>query len=345
MRSALLAALLAALPLPALATPALVVDADSRAVLLAEDAGDPWYPASTTKLMSAYVTFRAIAAGEVDLETPVVVTKRAMGEASLHAGLSAGRAMTLRDALYAMLVGSANEVAISLAQTVGGSVEGFVDRMNAAAAELGMNATRFANPNGLFAPEQHVTARDLALLGLAVTRDFPEYLPIFETSEVVVDGKRLESENTLLTGYEGTLGLKTGFLCASGRNIVALAERGGRSILVVLLGATTGRERAERTAMLMTEAFEGRLQPTGLSLEAIPDRPEVPPQDMRVRLCTDAAAAYETERNRLYPMGLAGQPSYLDAAIAPRSHAITTWLQPVTVKVPVPRPRPAGPQG
>ncbi|EAU41763.1 penicillin-binding protein [Fulvimarina pelagi HTCC2506] len=324
------------------ATPALVVDAGTRAVLFAEEAGHPWYPASTTKLMSAYVTFEALRAGEVSLDTPVTISKRAMTEASLHAGLSAGRAMRLEDALFAMVVGSANEVSISLAERVAGSVEAFAARMNATAARLGMTATRFDNPNGLFAASQHTTARDLALLGLAATRDFPEYRELFTTSIVVIDGKKLETENVLLTDFPGTLGLKTGFLCASGRNLVAMAERDGRRILVVLLGATTGRERAERAAKLMSEAFAGALRPAGTDLESLPNRPDLQPEDMRMRVCSAETAAYEASRNELYPMGLPGETSYLQPSSEPRSYTFETLADAALFNVPLPRWRPEG---
>ncbi|WP_349941409.1 D-alanyl-D-alanine carboxypeptidase family protein [Fulvimarina sp. MAC8] len=325
------------------ATPALVVDAETRAVLFAEEAGHPWYPASTTKLMSAYVTFEALKAGEVTLDTPVTISKLAMTQASLHAGLSAGRAMRLEDALFAMVVGSANEVAISLAETVAGSTEAFAERMNAAASRLGMTATHFDNPNGLFAASQHTTARDLALLGLAATREYPQYGKLFETSIVVIDGKKLETENVLLTDFPGTLGLKTGFLCASGRNIVAMAERDGRRILVVLLGATTGRERAERAAKLMSEAFAGVLRPTGTDLQSLPNQPEIQPEDMRMRVCSAETAAYEAKRNDLYPMGLPGETSYLQASTQPESYAFETLPSAALFDVPLPIWRPAQP--
>ncbi|MDY8111098.1 D-alanyl-D-alanine carboxypeptidase family protein [Fulvimarina sp. 2208YS6-2-32] len=325
------------------ATPVLVVDAETRRVLYEEEAGAPWYPASTTKLMSAYVVFEALARGEVTLDTPVVISKEAMGEASLHAGLKAGRSMRLEDALYAMVVGSANEVSVSLAETVAGSVDAFAGRMNDVARRLGMTASHFSNPNGLFAKDHVTTARDLALLGVAAATDFPQYRPLFETFQVIIDGKTLESENTLLTGFPGTIGFKTGFLCASGRNVVAMAERGGRRILVVILGATTGRERSERAAKLMTEAFDGTLAPSGRDLAALQNNPSLPPEDMRMRVCSDETAAYEAKRNRLYPMGLPGEVSYLGADIAPRAYAFQTTEAAPTFDVPIPTLRPVRP--
>ena len=325
---------------PALATPALVVDLDTQAVLFAEDAGQPWYPASTTKLMSALVTFDALAKGEVALDTPVVMSKKAMRQESLHAGLSVGRAMTLQDALYAAFAGSANEVAIALAETVAGSEARFVERMNAQAQRLGLTASHFANANGLFDPTQHVSARDLAVLAMTVDGEFPQYRPIFQTSRVVIDGTSLESFNELLTRFPGTVGMKTGFLCASGRNIVAVAERERRRVMVVLLGATTDRERGERAAKFFTDAFAGRLQPTGQTVGMLPDAPEKKPEDMRLRLCSDQTAPYEAEREALYPMGLPGQDTYLSAATEPKEHVVATWMAAPKLAVPIPTPRP-----
>lgn len=323
------------------ATPALVLDASTGQVLHAEEAGDPWYPASTTKLMTAFVVFEALRSGEVGMDTSVVLSRRAMRQASLHAGLAIGRAMRLEDALFAAIAGSANEVAMALAETVGGSESAFVERMNAAASRLGLTGSHFSNPNGLGAPDQHVTARDLALLGLAIDRTFPEHRRFFGAGGVVVDGQPVPSYNELLTRFPGTVGMKTGFLCASGRNIVALAERDGRRVMVVLLGATTERERAERAAQFMTEAFAGTLDPDAQSVADLPNATGGSPPDMRMRLCSDRTAAYERERDRLYPMGLLGEGSFLGETRPAPLHAITTWQAAPAVDVPLPTPRPA----
>ena len=135
---------------PANATPVLVVDVASRGVLYQEDAGVPWYPASTTKLMTALLTFEALRANTVSLATPVVMTRNATKQAFLESGLTFGRTMTLEDALYATITASANDVAVALAETVGASEPAFVARMNERAAALGMTGTHFASPNGLF---------------------------------------------------------------------------------------------------------------------------------------------------------------------------------------------------
>lgn len=326
---------------PALATPVLVVDAQSRQVLHQEDAGVPWYPASTTKLMTAFIVFEALRAGEVTLTTPVTMTRNAMQQAFLESDLSVGRAMTLEDALFAVITGSANDVAVALAEAVASDEASFVLRMNEAAVRLGLTGTHFTNPNGLFDRDNYTTARDLALLGMEVDRMFPEHRRFFLASAVTIDGKEIKSNNLLLTRFDGAIGMKTGFLCASGRNIVGLATRHGKRVMVVVLGATTERERNERSAQYLTQAFDGRL-PAGAGLvDDLQNRTDIAPQDMRVRLCTDEAAAYEASRNALYPMGLPGHESYLQDQIPAQVHAIRTWANDNVIDVPIPTPRPS----
>lgn len=338
--SALLASWLAA-PVAANATPVLVLDADSHEVLVEEDAGVPWYPASTTKLMTAFLTFEALRDGRVTLSTPVTMTKKSVSEAFLESGLSQGQAMTLEDALYAMIVASANDVAMAVAETVGHGEAPFVEKMNGAAKRLGMTGTHFSNPNGLFDKNNYTTARDLAILGLAIEQQFPQFQNFFQVSSVSINGKEIPSNNLLLTRFRGTTGLKTGFLCASGRNFVGVAQRDNKRLMVVVLGATTERERNERSAKYLTEGFEGRLSPSFGRVEAIANRPDVKPEDMRLRLCTKQSAQYEATREAMFPMGLPGQPSYLNDDIPGVVHHISTWQnEAAAADMPVPSPRP-----
>ncbi|WP_162252686.1 D-alanyl-D-alanine carboxypeptidase family protein [Rhizobium sp. Root483D2] len=346
---ALMASLLLAAPVlcvPAHATPVLVVDADSKQVLYQEDAGVPWYPASTTKLMTAFVVFEALRSGEVTLATPVTMTRNATKQAFLESGLTFGRTMTLEDALFAMIAASANDVAVAVAEALAPDEAGFVRKMNDAAVRLGLTGTHFANPNGLFNRENYTTARDLAILGMAVDRLFPQYRRFFLASAVTIDGKEIKSNNLLLTRFSGTIGMKTGFLCASGRNIVGLAARNGRRVMVVVLGATTERERNERSAQYLTQAFDGRLpatagSPTAERVDAVQNRTDVAPQDMRLRLCTGESVAYEASRNALYPMGLPGNESYLRDEIPGQVHAISTAPNENLSDVPLPARRPS----
>ena len=319
------------------ATPVLVVDTATRQVLYQEDAGVPWYPASTTKLMTALVVFEALRAGEVNLSTPVMMTRNATKQAFLESGLTFGRTMTLEDALYAALTASANDVAVALAEAVAPSETAFIQRMNAQVQRLGMTGTHFASPNGLFDRSNYSTARDLAILGMEIAQAYPEYSRFFQGSAVIIDGKEIKSNNALLTSFDGTVGMKTGFLCASGRNYVGLATRNGKRVMVVILGATTERERNERAAKFLTEAFEGKLPASG-SLETIQNRSDVAPQDMRIRLCTDKSVPYEAEREALYPMGLPGHETFLKPQTSGQVRTITTWATATDLPVPTPRP-------
>lgn len=323
------------------ATPVLVVDADSHKVLYQEDAGVSWYPASTTKLMTAYLTFEALRAGKVTLTTPVSLSRNASKQAFLESGLTFGRTMTLEDSLFATITASANDVAVALAETVASDEPSFVRRMNETAVRLGMTGTHFTSPNGLFDKKNYTTARDLAILGLEVDRLFPEYRRFFLATAVTIDGKEIKSNNQLLTRFSGTVGMKTGFLCASGRNYVGLAERDGRRVMVVIMGATTERERNERAAQFMKQAFDGQLPATTASVEDLQNRTDVAPQDMRVRLCTDQSVSYEASRNALYPMGLPGNVTYLRDQIPEQVHAIRTWQNENISDVPIPARRPS----
>ncbi|MGJ4854741.1 D-alanyl-D-alanine carboxypeptidase family protein [Labrys sp. La1] len=315
------------------ATPILVVDVAAGQVLYAEEAGRPWFPASTTKLMTAFVTFEAIRAGRVSMQTPVVLSTHAMSQKFLDSGLHVGSTMTMEDALFAMISGSTNDIAMAIAETVAGSEEAFVKAMNDAARRLGMTGSRFTNPNGLFDRRQKATARDMALLGIAIDREFPQYRHFFETSAVVIDGKTVESHNELLTRFDGARGLKTGYLCAAGNNVVALAERGGRQVMVVVMGATTERERNERAAMYLTQAFAGELSPGNKALSALTNDTKRGPPDMRAKQCGEQTRDYERMRDAAYPMGLPGQISYLaQAEAAKKVHQITTWLTPSAPK-------------
>ncbi|HWK13068.1 MAG TPA: D-alanyl-D-alanine carboxypeptidase family protein [Rhizobiaceae bacterium] len=337
-------AVLAVMAAQAHATPSLVVDADTGEVLHAEDAGLPWFPASVTKLMTAFVVFEQLQAGRIGMDTEVVLSREAVRQIPTRSELPAGSAMTMEDALYAALAGSANDVAYAVGETVGGSRAAFVKMMNETAGRLGMTSSHFANPNGVFDREQFLTARDLAVLALEIRRRFPQYMHFFQVGRIVIGKETILSNNDLLTRFPGTIGMKTGFLCASGRNFVALTERQGRTLLAVILGATTDRERSERAAQLLTRAFDGELRPTGTPVSAIANRADRKPVDMRQRLCSKATAAYEKQQEAAYPMGLGGHASYLGAPGEFLSHTVTSWpTATAPAKVPVPTPRPAYP--
>ena len=317
----------------------LLLDMDTFEVLYAEDAGLPWHPASLTKLMTAYVTFEEIAKGSVTLDTPVVLSRHAINQAPSKSGLPVDSALSLKDALYVMLVKSANDVAVAIAETVGGSEAGFVAKMNDAASRMGLTATHFVNPNGLHDPRQTVSARDLAVLSLYIRQSFPQYDPIFGTEAVQLGKKRLESENKLLTSFAGTTGMKTGFICASGLNMVATVERGGRRFMAVVLGASSGRDRNERAAELVLRGFSGSAAHTGQSILNVANNPGVGPTHMRPLICGKQAAAYVKAQEAAFPMVMEGQPSYLNDMVAASVYQATD-LGRLRANIALPRPRP-----
>lgn len=237
------------------ANPHIVIDAASGKVLSAEDATRPWYPASLTKLMTAYVVFKAIEAGRVDMGTPVVVSPRALSMAPSKMGYPVGTRVTIDNALKMLIVKSANDIAVALAEGVSGSVENFAAEMNAQSRRLGMVQSRWVNPNGLPDAGQVTSARDMALLAAAIRREFPQYADLF-TIHAIKSGRRvMRTHNALLYRYAGADGMKTGFICASGFNVVASAQRNGRRLITVVLGATSAKERAERAAELLEDSF------------------------------------------------------------------------------------------
>src|SRR5690606_991652 len=207
------------------------------------------------KLMTAYVVFDQLKAGRLKLTSPVKVSAHALAQAPSKMGFKVGTVMNVDNALKMMIVKSANDIATAGAETVGGSEAGFVAMMNAEAERLGMTSTHFDNPNGL--PDlQHVsTARDLAVLGRAVWTDFPEYREYFGIPAIKTGKHVLRSQNKLLEQYRGTTGMKTGFICASGYNMVASARRGGRTLIAVVLGATSSNARNETAARLLDQGF------------------------------------------------------------------------------------------
>lgn len=241
---------------PAAAGPTLLFDVASGVVLYAEDADDQWHPASVTKIMTAYVTFQAIKAGKIRLDTKIPMSEAAAAMPPSKLGLPIGGEITVETALQVLIVKSANDVAVMLAEAVGGSTDTFVAEMNATAKRLGMSRTNYVNPNGLPAAEQITTARDLARLARAVARDFPEYAPLWQMSEVRFGKIRLTSHNHLLKTFEGADGFKTGFICDSGYNIVASATRDGHRLGAVVLGEQTGGERNLRAASLLEHGFQ-----------------------------------------------------------------------------------------
>jgi D-alanyl-D-alanine carboxypeptidase len=251
----LAAAVMAAHCSAASAEALLLVEAKSGKVLHAENATYPWYPASLTKLMTAYVALRAIKEERISLGTLVTMSEQAHAQQPSKMGFKPGTQFTIDNGLKMLMVKSANDVAVAIAEGISGSVENFAAEMNAAAHRLGMTQSNFVNPNGLPDPGQVTSARDLAILARALLHEFPKH-DLYWRIPAIKFGKRLlRNHNKLIDRYTGADGMKTGFICASGFNLVASASRHGRRLIAVVLGGPSSPVRNEMAARLLEGGF------------------------------------------------------------------------------------------
>src|SRR6476620_486527 len=242
-------------PSVASAAPALVFEPYNGTVLYAEAPDAQWFPASLTKLMTAYVTFQALKAGTVTPDTKVTCSQTATLQAPSKLGLPVGGAITLDVALKVLIVKSANDVAVMIAEAVAGSQAAFIARMNEAAQHLGMTRTHFTNVHGLPDERQITTARDLAKLARAIIVEFPEHADLFSSIQVQVGKKTMRTHNSLLVSFPGADGMKTGFICESGFSVVAGATRHGRKRVAVVLGEPSVASRNDRATDLLEKGF------------------------------------------------------------------------------------------
>lgn len=255
-RAAALAALLAMTAFRADAGPAMVIESQTGLVIYAEDADSPWHPASLTKLMTAYVTFQALRDGKLSLQDNVRCSEHALQQPPSKIGMPVGTEISVDLALKALIIKSANDVAVMLAEKVGGSEPAFVEMMNQNAQRIGMTQTRFFNANGLPNPEQVTTARDMAILAQTMLKEFPQYAYLYSLPSFKIGNRNLRSHNSLLRTFEGADGMKTGFICASGYNVVASAKRGDTQIVAVVLGERSNAARTVRAASLIQHGFD-----------------------------------------------------------------------------------------
>lgn len=266
--SLFVAASFAATPVLA-AGPSLLFDAATGEVVSQDRAGEPWYPASLTKLMTAYVIFDKLKRGEMRLDQTLNVSDLASSQPPSKVGMKAGTSITLDLALQMLLVYSANDMAYVLAEGASGNYHDFAKLMNAEAARLGMTATHYVNPNGLFDPQQVTTARDIGVLASAILRDFPEHAHYFSQAAVSLGKRQLLNRNSLLRKMKTADGMKTGFVCSAGFNLVASATNNGRKLIAIVLGASGGRERADLAEMMLTSGFAKPPQPQQTRLSAV----------------------------------------------------------------------------
>jgi D-alanyl-D-alanine carboxypeptidase len=310
---------------PAKAAPYLVIDQDSGAVLADHDATEPWYPASLTKLMTAYVVLDEIRAGRLSFDSLVVVSANAARQAPSKMGFHPGTTLTVDNALKMLLVKSANDIAVTLAEGIGGSVEGFAAKMNGAAQRLGMADSHFENPNGLPNMAHHSSAQDLAILARALLTEFPDYRAYFGIGAISLGDHVYHTYNGLLGRYPGADGMKTGFICAGGFNTVVSATHGGRRLIAVVLGQPSASVRSVVTAGLLDRGFASSTWGTSTKVTSLARVGGEPP-DMHGEICgrrgKRRAVTWEQEANAesapcVTPSASAGGNSALDTLIKP----------------------------
>lgn len=234
---------------------AIVVDAQSGAVLHSRHADAKRYPASLTKMMTLYMVFEALESGRLTLDDRLKISKRAAGQPASKVGLKAGRTIKVRDAILSLVTKSANDVATVVAENLGGTEVAFARMMTKKARQLGMTKTTFRNASGLPHRKQVTTARDMARLSRALLKHYPQHYEYFSTRFFQYGGRRFKNHNALLKSYGGTDGIKTGYIRASGFNLAASAERNGRRVIAIVFGGRTARTRNKEMARLLDIGF------------------------------------------------------------------------------------------
>jgi D-alanyl-D-alanine carboxypeptidase len=280
-------------PHPSRAAPApqssIVVDASTGDVLASSDPTALWRPASLTKLMTLYITFEELAAGRLKLADILTVSPYAAAMPPTELGLSKGEKITVETAILGTITRSANDAAVVLAERIGGDETSFAGRMTATAKRLGMTGSNFHNATGLPDPEQTTTARDMALLARALIRDFPQYYHFFSARSMSYLSGSLASINAILYLYPGADGLKTGFTCSSGYNLVASAVHDGTRIIGVLLGGLSNDQRFGGMRVLLDRGFatEGKPGADPTVIDKMTDAGNAPPpQQLSAEACT-----------------------------------------------------------
>ena len=233
----------------------IVVDAQNGAVLQSINAHARWYPASLTKVMTVYLALDAVEAGTLKLDEELTVSTYAASQPATELGLGAGDKITVEQAILAAILQSANDASVVLAERIGGTEEAFAKLMTAKAQQLGMARTQFRNATGLPNPDQVTTARDMAALGIALLEKFPQHYHFFSARSFTYAGHTFGTINGILSRYPGADGIKTGFTCGSGYNLLASAVRDGRRLVGVVLGGLSNEGRHGEMIALLDKGF------------------------------------------------------------------------------------------
>lgn len=234
---------------------AIIIDADNGNVLHEVEATQSWYPASLTKLMTLYMTFDALKAGQIHLYDNLTASAHASQQPNSKLGLRRGEHITVEDAILAIITRSANDASVVLAEHLGGTEENFAVNMTAKAHSLGMYNSHFMNATGLPNNWQVSTPRDLAVLAWKAQRNFPEYYHYFAAHSFNFKGTELRAINKFTASYPGAEGMKTGFTCGSGFNLIGAAHQNGKHLIGVVMGGMTSKERYQLMMQKMDTSF------------------------------------------------------------------------------------------
>jgi D-alanyl-D-alanine carboxypeptidase len=234
---------------------AILVDATNGSVLHEVEATQAWYPASLTKLMTLYMTFDAISNGQIQLQDTLRASRHAALQPNSKLGLHVGEMITVEEAILALITRSANDAAVALAEHIGGTEESFAVKMTAKAHAIGMVDTHFMNATGLPHPWQVSTARDLGLLAWRTVHNYPDFYPYFSAHSFTFRGSELHAINKFTEHYPGAEGMKTGFTCGSGYNLISTASQNGKRLIGVILGGMSSAQRYQLMIDMMDAGF------------------------------------------------------------------------------------------
>jgi len=250
----------------------ILVDAHTGKIVLETDANRAWYPASLTKVMTLYMAFNALKHKQIHLHDTITVSSHAARQPTSKLGLRTGEHISVQEAILALITRSANDAAVALAEHIGGNEENFAAKMTAQAHGLGMYDSHFMNASGLPHPWQVTTARDLALLAWRVMRDFPEFYGYFGARGFYFRGTELRAINKFTNNYPGAEGMKTGFTCGSGYNLMSTASRNGGRLIGVVLGGRTSPHRYQLMTELMDAGFAGQYPTPTKMITTVPQK-------------------------------------------------------------------------
>lgn len=240
---------------------AILVDADNGSVLDEKEATQSWYPASLTKLMTIYMAFDAVSTGQIQLQDTLRASRHAALQPNSKLGLHVGEQLTVEEAILALITRSANDAAVALAEHIGGTEENFAVKMTEKAHAIGMADTHFMNATGLPHPWQVSTAKDLGLLAWSTLHNFPDYYPYFSAHSFNFRGSELHAINKFTANYPGAEGMKTGFTCGSGYNLISTASQNGKRLIGVILGGMTSAQRYQLMMDMMDAGFANQYHP------------------------------------------------------------------------------------